>query len=75
VRVKVTCRARTTCAGTLRLRRGTTVVARKPVRVRARSTRTFTLRLARTATIAKRQPLRAVAPRRTRVTFLKGQSL
>ena len=54
----------------MQLRRGTSVVARKYVRVHAGRTRTFNLRLARTATIAKRQPLRAVAPRRTRVKFV-----
>jgi hypothetical protein len=71
VRVKVTCTARTTRTGTVRLRRGTTVVASKRVRVAARRTVTYKLRLATVATISKRQPLRAVAPRRTRVKLVK----
>ena len=68
--MKVTCRARTDCSGTVLLRRGTTVVARKYVRVRAG--RTVTVKLTATATIASanRQPLRVIAPRRTRVKFV-----
>ncbi len=54
----------------MRLRRGTTVVASKRVRVAAGRTVTVKLKLAAVATISKRQPLRAVAPRRTRVKFV-----
>jgi hypothetical protein len=56
----VTCRSKRTCRGTLTLRRGRTVVAKRAVRVRSRRTKRLRLSLTPQATtsLAGRSPRR-----------------
>ena len=48
--MKVTCRTKRTCRGTITLRRGRTVVAKRAVKVRGRHAKTLRLTLAPQAT-------------------------
>jgi hypothetical protein len=74
VLIKVTCGARRTCTGTVKLKRGTTVVGKRAVRIRAGRTVKVRVTLLAQARIsaAGGTPKRvtASAPRGTRVSFV-----
>jgi len=65
VTVDVTCRARR-CRGTLTLRRGTTVVASKPIALRRGQTRSVRLTPRALATASRAYALKLRAPRGVR---------
>jgi hypothetical protein len=72
--IKITCGTRRTCAGTVKLKRGTTVVGKRAVRIRAGQSVKLRVTLIAQAGIsaAGGTPKRvtASAPRGTRVTFV-----
>jgi hypothetical protein len=74
VLIKVTCGARRTCSGTVKLKRGTTVVGKRAVRVRAgRSVKLRVTLIAQagiSAVGATPKRVTASAPRGTRVSFV-----
>jgi hypothetical protein len=74
VRIRVTCTARTSCHGTVKLQRGTTVVGKSVVRIRAGRSVTVRVKLLAQASIsargAKAKRVTASAPRGTRVSFV-----
>jgi hypothetical protein len=74
VRVKVSCRARTTCRGTVKLTRGGRVVGTRAVRVPAGRSQTVRVLMQAQASIAAadRRPARvkASAPRGARASVL-----
>jgi hypothetical protein len=74
VLIKVTCGTRRTCTGTVKLKRGTTVVGKRAVRIRAGQSVKLRVTLIAQAGIsaAAGTPKRvtASAPRGTRVTFV-----
>lgn len=74
VLIKLTCGPRANCSGTVKLKRGTTVVGKTTVRIRAGRTVNVRVKLLAQATIAavggKPKRVTVSAPRGTRVTFL-----
>jgi hypothetical protein len=74
VLIKVTCRARSACSGTVKLKHGTTVVGKQAVRVRAGRSVNVRVTLIAQAGISAAggtpKRLTASAPRGTRVTFV-----
>jgi hypothetical protein len=74
VLIKVTCAARSTCTGTVKLKRGTTVVGKRAVRIRAGQTVKVRVTLIAQAGISATggtpKRITASAPRGTRVSLL-----
>jgi hypothetical protein len=74
VLIKVTCRSRRTCNGTVKLKRGTTTVGKRTVSIRAGRSVTVRVKLLAQAGISavgsKAKRVTASAPRGTRVSFV-----